>query len=289
MKGINFKNQKVRLVAAAGLCLFTAVAVTTATVAWFTAFRKSDDNSDNMTIVNPYGYFHSMSLHKLTVDGEGEVNGIDYRNNKFYFQQTPSATATFNTRNGLIDYSDNFNIEMETYSDLDQHSPVLMLITLNETVTATQEKPVTVYAYCDKNYYFGQKNAHGEPEHEIQREGNPLSSVVAFYSQGFTSLTPITGTGEHAGTYVTPIAQYEEESDYERETFVQFDEQTSEPAAVPFIQNKNIVSIETGSVLYIAVIVDYYHYALEYVYNTFLGNTTLEETIFFSCDWNMVI
>lgn len=289
MKGINFKNQKVRLVAAAGLCLFTAVAVVTATVAWFTAFRKNDNDNNGMTIVNPYGYFSSMTLHKLTVDGEGEVTGIDYKNNKFYFQQTPSASAVLNTETGNIDYSPNFDVQMGTYSDLDQHSPLLMLITLSSTITATEEKPVTVYASCDKDYYFGEKGANGQPVHEIQETGNPLSSVVAFYSKSFTSLTPITGTGDHAGTYVTPIAQYDESAGYDRETFVQFDEETSEPAADPFIQNKNIVSIESGSVLYIAVIVDYYHYALEYVYNTFLGDTTLEKTIFFSCDWNMVI
>ena len=289
MKGINFKSQKVRLVAAAGLCLFTAVAVVTATVAWFTAFKKSDGSNEGMNIINPYGYFSSMTLHKLTVDGTGEVNGIDYRNNKFYFQQTPSASAILNTETGDIDYSPNFDVQMETYSDLDQHSPILMLITLNKTITATAEKPVTVYASCDKGYYFGEKGDNGLPAHDILETGNPLSSVVAFYSHPFTSLTPITGTGDHSGTYVTPIAQYEPSAGYDMESFVQFDEETGEPAAIPFIQNKNIVSISSGDVLYIAVIVDYYHYALEYVYNTFLGYDILEDTIYFTCDWNMVI
>ena len=38
-----------------------------------------------------------------------------------------------------------------------------------------------------------------------------------------------------------------------------------------------------------AIIVDYYHAAVEYVYSTFLSEEVLEETIYFTCDWSMVI
>ena len=278
------KNQKLRLVAAVGLCFFSVVAVVTATVAWFTAFRKSDDGNDGMKVHSPHGYFASMTLHSLTATG-----GIDYLNEEFHFKKTPDATATYNNTTGLVDYDpDPYNIVMSTYSDLDQHSPVLMLITLTSTISASPSNPVTVYAACDKDYYFGEKDANGEPTHAIQRNGNPLSSVVAFYSKGYTSLAGIT----EESYYNVPVAEWDDESGFERRTFVTFDEDEESPTYSEyqsFTQRKNIVEIDEGSVLYIAVIVDYYHYALEYVYNTFIGNTTLDETIYFSCDWNMVI
>ena len=294
MKSNIAKNQKLRLVAAVGLCFFSVVAVVTATVAWFTAFRKSDDENNGMTIVNPYGYFSRMDLYELT-----DTGGIDYANEKFHFKKTPKASAVLDPNDGTIDYGEpgTFTIEMDTYSDLDQHSPILMLITLNETITQTAQKPVTVYAACDKDYYFGEKEDnpsspnYGQPKNEIKvwdeehqtGEKNPLSSVVAFYSKAYTSLASITETNY----YNVPIAEYDAESGYTRETFVQFNETTTEYQS--FIQRKNLYEGTTGDVLYIAIVVDYYHYALEYVYNTFIGNTTLEDRIYFECDWNMVI
>ena len=147
------------------------------------------------------------------------------------------------------------------------------------------------------NNYFGEKEDdpnsenYGQPKNEIKiwdeehqtGEKNPLSSVVAFYSKAYTSLASITETNY----YNVPIAEYDAESGYTRETFVQFNETTTEYQS--FIQRKNLYEGTTGDVLYIAIVVDYYHYALEYVYNTFIGNTTLEDRIYFECDWNMVI
>ena len=292
MKSKNVRNPKLRLVAAAGLCFFSVVAVVTATVAWFAAASRKEDDNSNMSIVNPYGYFSRMDLYELT-----ETGGIDYANEKFHFNKTAKAYAVFNSSTGSIDYSPNFTIEMDTYSDLDQHSPILMIITLNETITQTAQKPVTVYAACDKDYYFGEKESdptspnYGQPKNEIKiwdeehqtGEKNPLSSVVAFYSKAYTSLASITETNY----YNVPIAEYDEDSGYDRETFVQFDETTTEYQS--FIQRKNLYEGTSGDVLYIAIVVDYYHYALEYVYNTFIGNETLDGRIYFECDWNMVI
>ena len=286
MKSKNVKNQKLRLVAAVGLCFFSVVAVVTATVAWFTSLRQDNDDNSTMNVVSPFGYFSRMDLYRLT-----DTGGIDYAAEKFHFKKTPEAYAFLNETSGEVEYSENFTIEMDTYSDLDQHSPILMLITLSDTITQTAEKPVTVYAACDKDYYFGEKGADGQPKNQIKvwdpetqtGEKNPLSSVVAFYSKAYTSLDSITETNY----YNIPIAEYDADSGYDRETFVQFNETTTEYQS--FIQRKNLYNGTSGDVLYIAIVVDYYHYALEYVYNTFIGNETLEERIFFECDWNMVI
>ena len=287
MKSKNVKNQKIRLIAAAALCFFSVAAVVTATVAWFTAFRKSEDDNSDMVITNLSGYFSRMDIYQLTrVKDEHDnvtITGLIYDTTpkQLHFEKTPIAYA-YVDEDEKMQYSPNFNVDMDPYSGLEQHSPLLMIFTLTGNITATDDKPVTVYAACDKDYYFGEKNpATGDPKHEIQREDNPLSSVVAFYTKSYASLDSIT-TQDY---YNLPFAELEPSSGFDMETFVSF----SGSEYQSFTQKKNIFEARSGTFRYIVVIVDYYYYALEYVYNTFIGADVLEDMIYFYCDWNMVI
>ena len=49
----------------------------------------------------------------------------------------------------------------------------------------------------------------------------------------------------------------------------------------------------SGTVKYVAVVIDYYVDAIEYIYSTFLGDYTLEISydylIYFMCDWSLEV
>ncbi len=282
------QNQKIKLVAAISLSAFSMIAVVVSTIAWFAAARRKG-NDNGMSILTPDKRFKSMSIHNV-------VNA-DYRTAIYQFDYNPVATAVYNETTGNVDYSENFTIEMETYNDLEQNHPVLMLVELVETVTATADEPLTVYASSTSTEYFGLPDEDGSPKNEILQEGNPLSSVVNFFSKAMRNTDPLlnsfgsytdTDAGVTYSTYNFPMAEFKTNYDgFTRESFVQFNDETMEYQ--DFIQNKNLISLTSGSYEYIAIIVDYYHAAVEYVYSTFLSEEALEDTIYFTCDWSMVI
>lgn len=272
------KNLNFKMVAAVALCSFSVVAVAVSTIAWFTAFR-SKNSEGGMRIYTPDKIFKKMTIH--------EINNIDYANVKYSFDKEPIATATYNKTTGRVETSENFTIEMETYTDLEQNHPVLMLVELIDTVTATTDDPITVYASSSNTEYFGAPDETGNPKNTILREGNPLSSVVAFYTKAYTTAEISNASITTSDSYVFPIAELDNTSGFQRETFSTFNDATME--FIGFTQNKRLWSSTTASVNYIAIICDYYRPAIEFVYSTYLSEEVLEDTIYFTCDWSMVI
>lgn len=283
-------NQRIKLISAIGLSMFSLVAVAVSSVAWFTAMRRTGSDG-TMRVTSTEKRFKKITLHNVVFD--------DYVNGIYKFDRNPVATATYIESTGQVSYSPNFTIVMDTYNDLEQNHPVLMLVELNGTITATEEEPLTVYASSTSTEYFGIAKADGTPKNEIKRSGNPLSSVVNFFSKSMMANdTLITTVGSYTDyseeepviyqTYDFPMVQYKPAyAGFDRESFVQFNDETMEYQ--DFIQNKNLLQMNSGSAEYIAIIVDYYHPAVEYVYSTFMSEEVLDDTIYFSCDWSMVI
>lgn len=272
------RNLNIKMVAAVALCSFSVVAVAVSTIAWFTAYR-SKGSEGGMRIYTPDKIFKKMTIH--------EIVNIDYANVKYSFDKDPIASATYNKTTGRVETSENFTIEMDTYNDLEQNHPVLMLVELIDTITATSDDPITVYASSSNTEYFGVPDETGNPKNEILREGNPLSSVVAFYTKAYTTAELNNASITTATTYDFPIAELDNTSGFTRETFSTFDDTTME--FIGFTQNKRLWGTETATVNYIAIICDYYRPAIEFVYSTYLSEEVLEDTIYFTCDWSMVI
>ncbi len=300
------KHNKLKLVSAIGLCSFSLVAVVVSTVAWFTAYRKADNENNNTTIITPTGILDYISLHQL--------KAYDYVNKKYQFDQTAVGTATVDEQNS-IKYDGDFTIEMGTYDDLEQHHPILMLIHLNKQYPTSDDDDtvVNIYASANTTTYFGIEgtdedgNPTGEPATPIQpgyiQEGeevvenpdkNPLSSVVQFWtlpmidnseSDVTTELNYHRNDTDSTYDYEMPQLLDDADNHYTNASFVKFNGyEFSE-----FVQNRNIYTRTDEDVEYIAVIVDYYHEAIEYVYSKYIGYEPLDDRIFFACDWNMVI
>ena len=290
MKTKTGRHMNIKLVSAVGLCSFSVVAVVVSTIAWFTSLTAIHNPNSGMAVYAPNGYFDYLSLH--------EIVNIDYEHFTFQFDRTEKGRAYLDSENGGVSTQGTFSIEMGEFSLIDPHHPLLMLVHLNEEVDLSVEgaEKVNIYAESSSQEYFALAGPDGNPVHEIQQEGNPLSSVVAFYAKSYLSTDSVITTAgsytdeeEHSySTYDLPMAEYiADYAGFTRTTFVQFDETTSEYFS--FDSTQNLFTATTGKHEYIAIVVDYYSYALEYVYSTYLSNPVLNETIYFSCDWSMVI
>lgn len=269
------------MAAAIALSAFSVVSIIVATVAWFTSLKVIDNDNSHMSVVSPNAIFKKLTLH--------DVVNVDYDNKALQFDRTPSATAEFNETTMKIDYSEGFGFEMGTFENMDMYHPVLMLIQLQEETTATTEHPVSVVANSTSTEYFAIAKADGTPKNEIKESGNPLSSVVEFFSHGFVSdddfiKTP--GSYSTFSTYDTPFPEIDKETDYVRSAFSTFDANEEYKSFEP---KQTLYKTTTDTVEYIAIIVDYYQVALTYVYSTFLSEDVLNDIIYFSCDWGMVI
>ena len=133
----------------------------------------------------------------------------------------------------------------------------------------------------------------------------PLSSVAKF----MTAEIADTNVGRPSGdalsegelsiddistesTYVFNLSKIESESQLKTAyNFVTVNDATDESN---FNKNPNIYSSSAGKhVMHIALVIDYYIDAVEFLYSTYLGNNTLEYDysgiLNFACDWTMVI
>ena len=279
-------SQKIKLVAAIGLSAFSVVSVAVATIAWFTSAYAIDNNDMEMKVNTPSSHLKKLTLHN-------SVN-LDYANKTLQFDREPTGTATYNTTTKKVEYSSNFKITMDTYEGLNPYDPVLMLIELDEAVTATSLEPISVNAYTSAEEFFALANPDGSPKHEIKETGNPLSSVVEFFSMNYLATdAAISTAGSYTdstntySTYDLPFPEIDDTTGYEKKSFAHFNATTQE--YVGFDKRVVLYETTTATVQYIAVIVDYYQLALNYVYSTFLSEDVLNDTIYFSCDWSMEI
>ena len=291
MKTKTGRHINIKLVSAVGLCSFSVVAITVSTIAWFTTLKVIDNDNSGMRIVAPNSYFDYVSLH--------EVVNINYSTQQYQFNRTEKGRAYLDGELGQVVTSGEFSIDMGEFSLIDPLHPILMLIHLNQEYDLDDPNKeidyINVYAESSSKDYFALADEDGNPIHEIAQEGNPLSSVVAFYAKSYLSTDAfITTAGSYSddgGTYSTydlPIAEYVDNyAGFDRTTFVEFNETTKEYSG--FDSTQNLFTVTTGKHEYIAIIVEYYSYALEYIYSTYLSNPVLNETIYFSCDWSMVI
>lgn len=138
-------------------------------------------------------------------------------------------------------------------------------------------------------------NSLGQP---IYKNWFPLSSAAKFaYAELSETGTSYSGQLsiddiETANTYEFDLTGVEETSELKSGTnFVTIDDETE---YTPFSNNINIYSSAAGRhIKHIALVVDYYEDAIEYIYSTYLGNRVLEEDfdgfLNFTCDWTMVI
>ena len=143
-------------------------------------------------------------------------------------------------------------------------------------------------------------------EQEVNAQGNPifknwfpLSSAVKFmYAElcetgksysGEMSIDDVTTTNTYEFNLTNSQATTELKD--AQQNFVTVDDETE---VTSFIKNTSVYSSPAGKhIKHIALVIDYYADAIEFIYSTYLGNRTLENDfngiLNFTCDWTMVI
>ena len=301
MAKINFGNKKLKIFAATMVTIFSLLVVFVGSIAWFSTIT-SVSNDGNHINVDVVGKFYKISYHQYT----GSPTATAWS-----FNKTPEAYVTydwanhrFNTpKNGSNQDINSFSLSMNQYDPMSKNKPILVLIELREQYNTAIQGEVYVNGITETAGFLGAKDIDPvsganlprykldgtSPNLRIDRINRvdyyPLSSVVSFRARGFNTNEYNTWSAE--STYNLSTSDTSAPTDYNF-TEVDRDADTSS-----FHQKCNFYSSgSSASVHYIAIVVDYNDSAIEYIYSTYLGDTTLESNGYilnYLCDWKWEI
>ncbi len=251
--------------AATSMCIFSLFAVFAGSVAWFTSSQNADNTAGDIAVAQLSTNFSKMSYHAY----------VDTSDSSYRFTQTESASVSTASGNASLDSAS--SVEMEEYTLLDRSHPVLMLFQLSSEVTASEDSPITI-TFSTSSAYLGETDESGAATQTLTQSGNPLSSVVHFAVASYSTSDFTSSVDDSTNSYyVVP-----EPSEYV--SFVTFSGNTPS-----FSQSLTVCEITSGSVQYICVVLDYFESSLDYIYSVFLGDTLLEDDIYFTCDWTVAV
>ena len=289
MKKAGIKSP-LKILAATSVTIFSLLSVFTSTAAWFDSQRNLKNGGSNFEVSSQNGVFNKLSVHDMVFTD----------NNQYQFNQDPIGTiemVDWSTKEIRSTFSGGSPFEMGKYDYLEKSHPMLLLIEVgegNSPVAVDATNPVVVKASTYIDYYLGdgRRTLYNQEQVENDEGINPLSSVLSFSSISFAStdaLSAIEGTKTMetaSGDITYNTFDVVKNTLGESKSFVQFDGEDYDE----FESDINIFSARYGtSVKYIAIVFDYYEVAVETIYNTYLGDPALEEELYFSCDWTLVV
>lgn len=302
MKKLNKKTLKI--IAATAMSIFTLFSVFSASLAWFEMIKNVDGNADNMPI-DKRERFSKISYHHFTGTPTDDACTFD---------PTPYASITYDSEtksfskpvNGAGQTINSFDLVMEQYDPMNKHKPILVIAELSYDVDTVSDLDVQVLAKTDTTDFLGSKNENHQTKYALGPSSPmkvatinnidyyPLSSVICFRAQAFSQSEYNTWSSN--GTSYSVSGLTSSASDWAHPVDHNFAEADVDADYSSFYQDSTIYSSQVAGdsvVKYIAVVVDYYDLAIEYIYSAYLGNVVLEETydyvLNFTCDWRWEI
>ena len=293
-------NKNLKIVAATMMTIFSLFTCFSATFAWFLASRKINQENDSFEITARFGRFKSITFHELSSKAVRD----SYYDSTFNFNKTPSGTLTYNWPTHTVTKSGNTTIALDGYDYLDHEQPLLLILELDKEYSSTNDSPVIVDLEVDATapqVFIGERDADQTNAYELDDADvifdtgtvvrDEVSIDVNYY--GLSNAVKFHTIEYSASAFSTA---FDGESVY---SFTHLDNEKSFVS----IANSNDAStytnhitplIETtGDVKYIAIIIDYYSDAIEYIYSTFFGDPVLENDydgfLYFKCDWSMEV
>ena len=288
-------NRNLKIIAATSMTIFSLASVFVATIAWFTSVRNYDQSSTNFEVKSVSGVLNKITFHKL----EKFDQANSYSDIKFYFNKTAVGTLTYDWNTNSFKSQDNTNVELDYYNYLDHECPLLMLIELYEEINYENDKKtvsITLNTDLDDQKFMGTRE-NNVPKYDLSKNIIKSGTVtrdseefeVNYY--GLSNVTKFFTIQFDEDSYETF-----NENDYfevthldEQKSFVTINNSSDTSS---FSNTVNLLTTNQN-VKYIAVIVDYYSDAIEYIYSTYLGDSTLEDTydnyLYFVCDWSMEV
>lgn len=298
------KKSTVKIAAATSMCIFSLASVFSATIAWFNMMQQEAAYNEAMS-AEVTERFSKISYYNFT--GTPTDDSCN-------FSLTPYASISYNRNTKKfdkpVDGSGNelqsFDLVMQQYDPMNKHKPILVIAELIENVDVLNGVGVQVIAKTSTTDFLGAKDENHQNKYSLGSDSAlkidtvggvdyyPLSSVACFRSKAFSaddynswisgkSSYEVTGLTSNDTTWKHPIDHNFSEADVDHDSSSFYNESTvyrSDSAVNRYIK-------------YIAVVVDYYDIAVEYIYSTFLGNDTLENDynyiLNFTCDWRWEI
>ena len=308
-----------KIVSATAMTIFSLASVFAATMAWFSFNIDTSSDGMNINIQNNGGRLQCVHFYQFT----GDANGA------FSFKKTPFATYTYDWATSSM-VPDEEGVEdvwnMGHYTYLSKDHPFLMIFEYDRDYTSEKAgdmyiKATTVvggdnlvtnydnddtqhlHPYTTGGGYLGARDQYGSPYYslpqtQVRNENYPesilikksnnldyyaLSSVVRFrnatyYSDNYDDIIN--------GNYIS-IPKY---SLQEEESFTTIDNARNR---YYFNQTPTLFK-STGSELikYVAIVVEFYEDAINYIYSTYLGDSGLDQyqsLLYFACDWSMEV
>ena len=253
MKKIKVSKATRGIVVATAMGIFSLFSAFTATIAWFSSNLTTQVSGMEVRVHVVETSFAQMTVHRCDLSNSTST--------VLHFYETPSVVI-----NGYGATTVSAGIEMDNYSELSQTQPVLLLFTLNEN---TYEDDITISATSDNQNFVSVITADNI-------DSFPFSSVVKFKAASYSGNSfPFTNVAVSDLTTTT--------------SFVTIGNATAtyNYSIEPFHGTNHTV------VKYIAIVMDYYPEAIEYVKNSSTGYTILAEdndnAIDFFCYWTLEI
>lgn len=290
------KNNKLRIVAATSVTIFSLAVAFTGVYAWFSINKAVNGNGESDNVKNITGKLKSITFHRLESKVTNPSTGLA---TSFSFYKNASGTINYNWSNYTGTYvattSGDTRIQLQNYTPIDQEHPVLLLFEFNSNYDTSKDN-IEITATSRTGDFLGARDAEHDnaPVYNLATDvykridGDPyygLSSIAYFYKKAM-SQSYYTDTFDNGTVYTLTKSELTTAT---RFTTVDNDAETSS------FQRQITIDKETsGSVKYIALVIDYYIDAIEFIYSTYLGDSTLESAAYdyslnFICDWTMEV
>ena len=290
-------NALLKIVAATSVTIFSLFAVFTGSLAWFQTIKQQRDTADTMRVNDLAGKFKQMTFHNLA--DNGKTISTNEAQCSFKFNKTAAGTISYNWSTKQFNNTGTTSIALNPYETLDRYQPILLLIEFQQEYQDLGAGDAVISAtvnHVDGKGFIGARNATtNSPEYDLsnsniyQTINNKnyywLSSVIRFFSKSFDASS--FSTLSSGSTYDFTLGNMDNQSHF---VSINSSNETSS-----FTESIDIYSSPADTdIQYIAVIVDYFPDAVEFIYSTFLGDATLESAEYdyelnYLCDWKMEV
>ena len=304
--GKSLMKSPLRILAATSVSIFSLLTVFTSTAAWFDSRRSLDNGGDKFEVQSLSGRLSSITFHHLSSKA---VNPTTGNANAFTFNSTPAGTITYDWNADTAAFTPtaqgDTSIALDTYDPLDREKPLLLMFHLDQAYETTGPT-IHIDGMTNTPGFLGARTNAAPAydlttapaimktetrtidEKEVDINFYWMSSVTRFYNLTFANDT-LSWQYALNSTYATENSLPLLNDINSRFVTVDNVNETSS-----FSSRTNFFSSTNGQTIKnIGLVIDYYPDAIEFIYSTYLGNTTLENKydgiLHFWCDWTMEV
>ena len=319
------RNKKtLKLVGATSVTLFSLLAVFSSAWAWFSMNTEINGSGMDVHVDRSSGRLSKVYFHALNDNTPDDAT--------YSFDKTPFATYQYDWESQQMQTIGSITAsswEMGDYTSLDKNHRMLMIFELDKDYVSTLAGDMFVratttvggdsleYAYADSDTehttplyttngggYLGARTSAGAPyyslpqtlvkddEHPerilIKKENGhdyyALSSVALFRNRTFSDAQYATFKNSST-TLDFPENTMESDESF---TTILNDSDKYLFNQTPYIFKSN----GSGTIKYVAIIIDFSTDAIGYIYSTYLGDSGLnnyDSILYFACDWSLEV